>query len=48
VLVEMGFLSNREDEALLRRPDHRRVVAAAMARAIEAWCAETGALQAAG
>jgi len=48
VLVEMGFLSNRQDEALLRRPEHRRVVAAAMARAIETWCGETGVLQTAG
>jgi N-acetylmuramoyl-L-alanine amidase len=48
VLVEMGFLSNRDDEALLRRPDHRRIVAAAVARAIEGWCGEAGALQTAG
>jgi N-acetylmuramoyl-L-alanine amidase len=48
VLVEMGFLSNRQDEALLRQPGHRRVVAAAMARAIETWCGETGVLQTAG
>jgi N-acetylmuramoyl-L-alanine amidase len=48
VLVEMGFLSNPQDEAALRRPEHRRLVAAAMARAIETWCGETGVLQATG
>jgi N-acetylmuramoyl-L-alanine amidase len=37
VLVEMGFMSNREDEAALRRPDHRVLVATAMKRAIDAW-----------
>ncbi|HEY8287700.1 MAG TPA: N-acetylmuramoyl-L-alanine amidase [Acetobacteraceae bacterium] len=35
VLVEMGFMSNRRDEAALRRPDHRRMVAQAMRRAVE-------------
>ena len=35
VLVEMGFMSNPKDEAALRRPDHRRVVATAMKRAID-------------
>ena len=34
VLVEMGFMSNAQDEAALRRPDHRAVVAAAMRRAV--------------
>jgi N-acetylmuramoyl-L-alanine amidase len=48
VLVEMGFLSNRQDEALLRQPEHRRVVATAMARAVEGWFSEVGALQTAG
>ena len=37
VLVEMGFLSNRDDEAALRRPEHRERVAAAMTRAISAY-----------
>jgi N-acetylmuramoyl-L-alanine amidase len=36
VLVEMGFMSNRADEAKLRRPAYRRRVVAAMQRAIEA------------
>lgn len=27
VLVEIGFISNRRDEALLRRPSYRSVVA---------------------
>lgn len=48
VLVEMGFLSNRQDELLLRRPEHRRLVAAAMARSIEGWFGEVGAIQTAG
>ncbi len=35
VLVEMGFMSNREDEAALREPAHRSKVAAAMKRAVD-------------
>lgn len=35
VLVEMGFMSNAKDEAALRKPDHRKMVAAAMKRAID-------------
>lgn len=42
VLVEIGFLSSAEDEAALRRPDHRAKVARAMARAIHAWLARAG------
>lgn len=34
VLIEMGFMSNRQDEAALRRPDHRAIIAAAAERAI--------------
>lgn len=37
VLVEMGFMSNPRDEAALRRPDHRRLVAQAMRRAVDAY-----------
>jgi len=37
VLVEMGFMSNRNDEAALRRPDHRRLVAEAMRRAVDGY-----------
>ena len=37
VLVEMGFMSNRDDEAALRRADHRALVAAAMKRAVDAY-----------
>lgn len=37
VLVEMGFMSNRRDEAELRRPAHRALVAASMRRAVETW-----------
>jgi N-acetylmuramoyl-L-alanine amidase len=39
VLVEMGFMSNPQDEAALRRPDHRHKVALAMQRAVEAYFA---------
>lgn len=35
VLLEMGFLSNRRDEALLNRPSHRRVLVGAIRDAIE-------------
>lgn len=40
VLVEMGFMSNREDEAALRQAQHRAHVATAMRRAIDAWFAQ--------
>lgn len=39
VLVEMGFMSNRRDEAALRQDAHRKMVAQAMRRAIEAYFA---------
>jgi N-acetylmuramoyl-L-alanine amidase len=39
VLVEMGFMSNRKDEAALRRADHRRLVAEAMRRAVDGYFA---------
>lgn len=39
VLVEMGFMSNREDEAALRTAQHRAKVAGAMKRAIDAYFA---------
>jgi len=39
VLIEMGFMSNREDEAALRRPAHRTQVAAAMKRAVDGYFA---------
>jgi N-acetylmuramoyl-L-alanine amidase len=39
VLIEMGFLSNAEDEAALNNPDHRVLIAQAMARAVDAWFA---------
>ncbi len=37
VLVEMGFMSNKADEAALRQPAHRARVAAAMRRAVDTW-----------
>lgn len=42
VLVEMGFMSNPRDEAALRRPRHRRVVATAMKRAVDGYFAAAG------
>ncbi len=42
VLVEMGFLSHPEDEAALRRPAHRKKLAAALSRAVLAWLARQG------
>ncbi len=39
VLVEMGFMSNRNDEAALCTPQHRTVIAAAMERAVDAYFA---------
>jgi N-acetylmuramoyl-L-alanine amidase len=39
VLVEMGFMSNRNDEEELRRPEHRARVAEAMKRAVDAYFA---------
>jgi N-acetylmuramoyl-L-alanine amidase len=39
VLVEMGFMSNPRDEASLRLPAHRVMVARAMKRAIDAYFA---------
>ncbi|MEO8713433.1 MAG: N-acetylmuramoyl-L-alanine amidase [Acetobacteraceae bacterium] len=42
VLVEMGFMSNPRDEAELRRPAHRVVVARAMHDAVDAYFAASG------
>lgn len=42
VLVEMGFMSNRQDEAALRRNDHRVRVASAMKRAVDGYFATLG------
>ncbi|HEV7265861.1 MAG TPA: N-acetylmuramoyl-L-alanine amidase [Falsiroseomonas sp.] len=39
VLVELGFLSHAQDEAALRRPDHRAKLARALSRAIGGWLA---------
>ena len=43
VLVEMGFMSNPNDEAALRRPEHRVRVAGALRRAVETYLADQGA-----
>ena len=42
VLVEMGFMSNPRDEAALRQPAHRKLVAQAMHRAVDAFFAGAG------
>jgi N-acetylmuramoyl-L-alanine amidase len=42
VLVEMGFMSNHQDETELRRPEHRVRVASAMKRAIDGWFQASG------
>jgi len=39
VLVEMGFLSDRRDEAALKQPAHRAKVARALAQGIHGWLA---------
>lgn len=39
VLIEMGFLSNRADEAALNDATHQMLIAHAMTRAIDAWFA---------
>lgn len=39
VLVEMGFMSNPRDEAALRRAEHRKLIAVAMKRAVDAFFA---------
>lgn len=38
-LVELGFLSDRADEAALKRPAHRRQLARALARTVHAYLA---------
>jgi N-acetylmuramoyl-L-alanine amidase len=42
VLVEMGFMSNRDDEAALRHHDYRVRIAGAMKRAVDAFFAAPG------
>lgn len=39
VLVEMGFMSNQQDESFLRQPAHRARVALAMKQAVDTWFA---------
>ncbi len=41
VLIETGYLSNPQDEQLLRRPEYRAKLATALAHAIEAYFART-------
>jgi len=44
VLVEMGFMSNSQDEAALRQPVHLEMVAGALHRAIDRYFASAGHL----
>ncbi|MBI4184694.1 MAG: N-acetylmuramoyl-L-alanine amidase [Proteobacteria bacterium] len=37
ILVELGFLSNRQDERMLGQPAHQRRLAQAVARAVDGW-----------
>jgi len=48
VLVEMGFMSNPRDESELRRPAHRKAIAVAMKRAVDAYFAARLRVAAAG
>ena len=48
VLVEMGFMSNRKDEAALCTPQHRAVIAAAMEKAVNGYFAADHAARMAG
>ena len=41
VLVEMGFLSNPADEAVLIDPEHQDLIARSIARAVGAWFGQT-------
>jgi N-acetylmuramoyl-L-alanine amidase len=36
VLFEAGYISNTDDEVLLRSPEHRSAIALALAQAVEA------------
>ena len=42
-LIELGYLSNRQDEALLNQPAHRRRLAQALLRAIDRFFQARGA-----
>jgi N-acetylmuramoyl-L-alanine amidase len=44
VLVEMGFMSNRHDETLLRQAEHQQKVAAALRHSVDAFFASEGHL----
>ena len=46
VLVELGFLSHTEDEAALRRPEHRVRLARALNRAVQGWLARANTAEA--
>ena len=46
VLVEMGFMSNAHDEAALRQPAHRAIVATELCRAVDRFFASEGQLTA--
>jgi N-acetylmuramoyl-L-alanine amidase len=39
VLAEIGFLTNSNDEALLRKPEHRQKIAEALYKGIASYAA---------
>jgi N-acetylmuramoyl-L-alanine amidase len=45
VLFEAGYISNADDEVLLRNPEHRKAIVLALAQAIEADVATRSRLQ---
>ena len=45
VLIELGYLSNLQDERLLRRTSHRRKIAGAIVRAIDSYFSRQQALR---
>jgi len=46
ILLEVGFLSNREEERLLRNSDYRQQVAEAIAKGINNYAQETRIMEA--
>ena len=45
VLAEIGFLTNANDESLLRRPEHRQRIAEALYKGIAAYASSLSRFQ---
>jgi N-acetylmuramoyl-L-alanine amidase len=45
VLLEAGLIINRDEELLLRSPEHRSLITAAVAEAVEKFCAARAPLR---